>query len=510
MTGCSRFDLRQYRALVRVTRWEMFRSGVDSSSGIRGHPFFQISFSLGSMGLLFSSNAWFLHASGFVHLLCAATTLLTALAIIPEGIGARERRREVLVTKPVSLRTANAARVTHLASLALFLAFCFAAVPLLVFKVRLDGTWLQLFGLVLALAGSTFAAATLWHAFSMVLTRRFGVERLRSASQLAMALAALFIVGPSLARIWGYTSTLHLPQPLTIWLPSSWFASLVVGPWHPLGAVGALLCVVAAVYVFVRLDVDAVYARAAEAEGGSVAHVALWFLDRLRRLPGPCLPAPTYAVAALILRACVREDMFRIRGVLHRMLIVIGFFGLLFTEGSLAGVVLLAAFGFFATVDGLFAVCESSDSVASWALWAAPLPATRILAATRWAMLLRSFALPAVLLTVLLARCFDTAVALLPALIFPVLADTLVCLLLLIKPRLPLANEATAPGLSVMIAAQLIVLPVTIFFWIIVALSGFGIIGAVLASVVLAGLVVVNIVTSNLTSRRLRQLECLT
>ena len=114
---------RQMRALFQVHFRELSRSGVQLSSGVKGNQLKQLVLNLGIIGLLATTALARMEPVAFVNQIFAGAWLLVALMILPESLQAREHKREILASRPVSRRTHAVVQVLHLGLLALVISF---------------------------------------------------------------------------------------------------------------------------------------------------------------------------------------------------------------------------------------------------------------------------------------------------------------------------------------------------------------------------------------------------
>jgi hypothetical protein len=457
----GRVDAVHLRVLARLSLREMLRSGTDATTGAKGHPLQQILLSMGFLGVMFALNApRFADARSLLAALFAFTSGTIALAILPDTFDVRERKLEILRSKPVTGQTFMAARALTLLAVAAFMALCLGTPGLVAAVLRFSlGASVGL-GLLAALVACAFAAVLAWLSCALFLALWLGVERLRLVTQTVLVCVTIGVSLMSLASLpLGVFPTFHTAalgdHPLVRALPSSWFVGLVLpaAGWEPPLALALLA---GAALVNLRLDGDRLYARYFENLGrdarAAAPTLSSLLLRQVARLPVAgriLLPRPALATALLILAVGSREETSRLKSLAPRLLQLLFFGVALYERDALIPVSLVAITGFFCLIDGTTAVSQGVNPGAAWVCRGTPVPAGRLVHGMRSAVYAKYFLLAAVLLTVVLLRSHPPLAALVLLAAYHLLASLIVSCLLILRPSLPLSLDQTAaPGLA--------------------------------------------------------------
>ena len=457
----GRVDAAQLRVLAQLSLREMLRAGTDATTGAKGNPLQQIVFSMGFLGAMFALNTpRFADARSLLAALFAFTSGTIALAILPDTFDVRERKLELLRSKPVTGQTFMAARALTLLAIATFMALCLGTPGLVAAALRFDlGLWAALF-LLAALVATAFAAVLTWLSCALFLALWLGVERLRLVTQTVLVCVTIGVSLMSLASLPlgvlpSFQTAALGEHPLVRALPSTWFVGLVLpaAPWEgPL----ALAVLAGAAFVNLRLDGDRLYARYFENLGRDARAPAPTLSSTLlrgaARVPVAgrlLLPRASLATALLILAVGSREETSRLKSLAPRLLQVL-FFGLaLYEPGALMPVSLVAITGFFCLIDGITAVGQGVNPGAAWLCRGTPVPAGQLVHGMRAAVYAKYFLLAAILAGVVLFRSLPPGSAAVLLVVYHVHASLIVSCLLLLRPTLPLSLDQTAaPGLA--------------------------------------------------------------
>jgi hypothetical protein len=494
----GRLSARQLRVLLWLTVQDVLREGVDPTTGARVTPIKHLVFSMGFIGLMFALGvSRHPDLRSFALHLAVAALWITAFLVMPDPLDVREKKLELLRSKPVSVEVMLQARLVGLLAVTALVVSCMVIPPLLAGVVRFRASWLLVPGLWLALVTGAFTAVLLWLAASFVLARRFGIARVRSFSQLVLVLSLVGVMGVStLTTMAGAQGLASLP--ILAWLPSSWFVGTVFGSGHD--ALAALALVTFAVVAHARLDVDRCYDRL---EDTSEAHSPLGLTELGVRAGRLVLPPAAAAVAELTLRVLSREEMSRARALAPRVVQVLLAGFALWSPDALAPIAMLAGYAFFCMADGLSTASRASQPAATWILHAAPVPSRRAVVGMSWAVLVRDAVLPALLLGVVaVARRPPVAAAVL-VLAFLVTGAALLAFLLAVSPRLPLASEQKVwPGLAGLVGLNLLGMVAAVGYAMLVVLTGLGGLGTVLAALLVLPVLVFFVVCAWLAGRR--------
>jgi hypothetical protein len=462
-------DGGQLRALALLSLRELLRPGTDATTGTKGNPLFQIVFSMGFLGTMFALNTQrFADARSLLAALFAFTSGTIALAILPDTFDVRERKLEILRSKPITGQTFMAARALTLLAVAAFMAVCLGTPGLLAATLRFG---LGAFAPVLllgALVASAFAAVLTWLAAALFLALWLGVERLRLLTQTVLVCVTVGVSLMSLATLpLGVFPEFHTTSlathPLVRALPSTWFLGLVQpgARWEAPLAVAVLA---AAMAVNFRLDGDRLYARYFENLGrdarAATPTLSSWLLRSVGRLPliGPfVLPPQALATARLILAVGSREETSRLKSLAPRLLQLLFFALALYRPGALMPLSLVAITGFFCLLDGITAVGQGVNPSAAWVCRGAPITAGQLVHGMRAAVYARYFLLAAILAAVVLFRAVPPFAALILLAVYHLHASLVVSLMLILRPTLPLSLDQTAaPGLAGAAGTQLL------------------------------------------------------
>lgn len=491
--------MSQLRTLLWVTAQDVLREGVDAGTGARATPVKHLAFSMGLIGLV-TGLAATRHPdlASFSVQLSATCLWLCALVVMPDPLDLREKKLELVRSKPVPAKVLMQARVLSLL-LITTLVVVFLSVPALAVAVpRLGGSWQQAAGIVAALATGAFAAVLLWLALAFLLARRIGIPGVRWLSQavLVSSIAAVMAV----ATLLPHRAAALATHPLVRVFPSTWFARLPFGApaleWLLAGAL-----VATAVIAHVTVDVDRCYDRGLAAMDpparlGLMPRAASWVARHL-------LPAPTSGVADLVLLVNAREEMSRIRAFAPRLVQIGAAAGALALDDPLMPIALLGGYGLLCVAEGLAAAARSAQPQASWLLLAAPVAPARLTSGLAWAVLAREATLPASLLVIVLLVCRPFAAAAVLVAAFALAAVAVTGLLLFLAPRVPLGSEQKAwPGLAGFLGLNVLGTACAVGFALMVALTSAGTFGTMIAGAALVPLALVAGVLAWLASRR--------
>jgi len=403
--------------------------------------------------------------------------------VMPEPIDARERKLEVLRSKPIPDQVGLRARFVALFAVVALVVTCLGVPPLVVASLHFGAPWWQPPALWLALVAGAFTAVLFWLTSSFWLAQHLGVERLRRYTQLMLLFAILAVMSLSLGLPFlrsGPASLAH--HPIAPFLPSTWFARLALGA-TPLEWLGVAALLAVGLLLQGRIDVDRCYERALEVQATtapgrqhSVSRLLLRFGLR------PLLARTTFAVADLTLEVWGREELSRMRGLAPRVVQLLLFGWIVWTRDPFPAIPLLAGYGFFCLAEGLSGASQCSHAAASWVLLASPLPPRRALAGLRLAVLLRQGWLPTTLLGGALLLLYPIAVATILLAAHVLTSLLLVSFLLLLIPRMPLSTDQTAwPGLAGLMGLNLTGMVSTGAYAVLVLItSSFGMIGLML------------------------------
>jgi hypothetical protein len=489
---------RQLRVLLWLTLQDVLREGVDPATGARVTPIKHLVFSMGVIGLLFALGvARHPDLQSFALHLGAASLWITAFLVMPDPLDVREKKLELLRSKPVSVQVMLRARLLGLLAVTAIVVSCMVGPPLVAGVVRFRASWLLGPWLWLALVTGAFTAVLLWLAASFVLARRYGIARVRSFSQLVLVLSVVGVMGMSLlATMAGGQGLVSLP--VVSWLPSSWFVGATFGSGRDALAAGAL--VATALLAQVRLDVDRCYDRL---EDTSEAHSPLALTELGVRAGRLVLGPAASAVAELTLRVLSREEMSRARTVAPRVVQVLAAGFALWSADAMAPIAMLAGYGFFCMADGLSTASRASQPAASWILYTAPVRSRAAVLGLAWAVLVREAVLPALLLTVVTAARRPPGAAAVLLVAFLATGGALLAFLLAVSPRLPLASEQKVwPGLGGLLGLNLLGMVAAVGYAVLVVLTGLGWLGTLVSALLVAPIVVALVVCAWVAGRR--------
>jgi hypothetical protein len=458
----GRIDRGQLGALLELTLRQLLRPGVDPSSRVRVQPLRQTVLSIGFFGLLFATNA--VRAPDlptFLALLFFTTLVIVSLTINPETPDVRERSLEVLLVKPVAALTFLAARTVVLLAISGLVATSFGAAPLLAAALRFGLSPLVVAADYAMLLAAAFTAATLWLHLMLAALRWISAERLRRATQTALAVFNLAVAVLSLASF-GFAEATSLPDPIRGLgraravleaLPSTWFALFWHREWLSAPHRAAVVALVAAtVALALRGGLAKYYPHLLEQAAlprpsPGRRSLAVRLLEALTRLPpvGQRLfPPASVGLGAAILTLSQREEVSRLKVLVPRLVALLFFLLGLSGGQELLPLSMLAYFTFAAAVEGLDAVGQSAHAPASWLLHAAPLRGQEAARGVLLAVTLRFLLFPLTLLAVLLFRRHPPLLAGLLAAGTLFAGRAAVAARLALWPALPLSREQRA------------------------------------------------------------------
>ncbi|HLG16386.1 MAG TPA: hypothetical protein VJH03_18045 [Blastocatellia bacterium] len=521
-------DRQQLRALIRLNLKQSFRGVLKPGTGRRSHPIRQIVFSMGFIGLLFSTGAMRCEdLATYLVLLFSAAFAIVALSVLPDTLDGRRRNVEIISSKPIAPATSLAARTINLLVVASLVVGSFALAPLvsavLVFKC---GPALVA-GLVLLLLLGSFAVVVISLTTLVVAARWFNLDRLRVVAQFLLVAINLGLMGlsflamGSLARDKEAGGLSLTSAPLVKLLPSAWYADWLVsdfGTVANLERAGAVLFLAGALWVALRLDIGRRYPQLidrllAADERPAARPFTVRLLELLRGLPlvGRWLAPPQpAAVASLILTLTQREVMSRIKILVPRVILIV-FFVVSVTAGDrYFSPLIIAFYGFMGMIDGCEIIKHSSEPAAGWLLAAAPADARQILRGMRLAITLKYFALPAVLVTTALFIADKPMLAALFAISYLVEARCLVSLVYLMSPALPLSRDHATARQFTSVALSLAVTVITTIAYVLVsfAYEMFGYFGLAVGVVGVIGLGFASYGLDRGAAARMGKLEC--
>jgi hypothetical protein len=481
---------RAIAPLLRVTLAETLRRGR-TSDGVETHPLRQVLFASTMLGV-FSALPLRLQEPGYwVRMLFLYTAVYIGLGILPDSTEAFERRRDILGPLPLRRFDAAVARLCFLAVLIVLLVVPLALPSLVWIGWRGALGWGRLAGLLVAMLLLGLAMTGSWLFVMVQLGKRFGVDRVRRMSSVALS---MLVALAAVAGAWSWmTRGLVLPPAFAAGalaaLPSSWFAAPFLSPagegWRE--GLGALALFAAALVLATRTDFTTAYVadrKASKPPRDGWACACLAAAERRRGMARASL-----LPLVLFLSRIWSRDPFSSMRVRAFVISIVALFGLGWWKHDLTVLPIAAAvLGFMALADGTLDLAMSADAGAAWLLQSAPVGAERMIAGLRATVLCGRLALPAVVLGTVVGHADGIAAGLTLALAFCGVGYLMVSTLLALRPRAPFAQQSsTARGsTAVWLASPLALvamLALSPAFFVAKLATGFAVLGGVIYAV---------------------------
>jgi len=453
----GRIDRRQLGALLRLLMAQMVRRGTDASSGMSGNPLLQTLYSMTFLGLLAAGGAFrAADLDSFLARIFASALVIVALMITAEADDARMRRAEILLPKPISGATHLAAAAAILFFTSALIAASYALLPLLAATWRLGLSPLLVPLLLVMLVLGAFGLVLVWVLVLRLGVHRFGADRIRMATQIAIVALIGLVTWSTLATMTRATSgPPALSAAMLDLLPSTWLARFWTDDWGAaanLRRAGAIGLVATCALVFVRYghraSADAIFETTSR---GRLTRAPLLarLLTGLGRAPGLriLLPPPAAALAGCIVTLGRREEASRMRGFVTTLL-AIGFAAWGFwSDGGLMPIAILASVIVSVTLEGLSVARQSASAPAAWAIAKSPMSARHLVRGVQWAVMTRFVLVPLGLFAALAFRSHTWGLALTLALGGLLSARLIVAAALAFRPSYPLDEPPVVTGM---------------------------------------------------------------
>jgi hypothetical protein len=520
-------DRRQLRAVVELTLKQGFRGALKPGTGKRVQPLRQLIVSMGLFGIFFSTTVRRSEdLTTYLIFLFSTAFAIVALSVLPDTLEGRRRNIEVLSSKPIASRTLLAARAVNLLFISGLITACFGAAPLVAAKWAFACSWGLAGGLSLLLLLGSFAVVVISLTALVLAAHWLDLDRLRTLAQFVLVAINLGLIGLSflsmreLATGSASSRISLLTIPYIKLLPSAWFADFLVSDFAlsaNLERAGALLIFVGAFLISTRLDLGKRYPKLIdtllEPENRPANRpLTVSLLDAVRRIPlvgRRIIPAQAFAVATLILTTTQREVMSRLKILAPRVTLIVMFILSVTLDNRYASPLLLAFYGFIGVLSGCDLIKQSAQPEASWPLLAAPIDARQILRGMRLVITVKYFLLPAVLVAIAVFLTNPPALSAILALCYVFETRSVIALLILISPALPLSREhVTAAQLIGVGASMVVALATTVGYVVIVTTYSFSEYAGLSAGLlVFLGLLVASYLFERGAATRLRELQ---
>jgi hypothetical protein len=312
----TKIDLRQLKALVRLTLIASFRPQLDAKLGKVGRrPLRALFISYGLFGFFFSrTTIIFGDARSYAIVFFGYAISTTLLTVLPDGIEGQERRLQIVLVKPIGQRTRALANVVHLFIMDAIVSVALGLVPISAVWFAFDAPISSAVALFFALLFASFSGTLVFFNTLLVIASVVRLERLRAYAQVLhvtiLVGSSIFVIAPR--ALFSRLGQVALDADWIRLLPPAWFVDAILDRDATIERAIAIAIPATLAIVAILLSGGPAYMRVLE-DVLSPQRLRGRFPWRVRLLRAMSIDRPTRAIASLLMTHASRDDVGRRR-----------------------------------------------------------------------------------------------------------------------------------------------------------------------------------------------------